>query len=86
MGRRLLKEYRLTILERDSFMCQWCGRGGRTSEWILEVDHILPRSQGGSDEAENLRTLCVPCHDIRHRGYYTGRMAKFPSRKKRRSE
>lgn len=28
----------------------------------LSVDHIVPRSKGGSDEPSNLRTLCHPCN------------------------
>ena len=27
-----------------------------------EVDHITPRSQGGTDDPENLQALCKPCH------------------------
>lgn len=27
-----------------------------------EADHIHPRHDGGGDELENLRTLCLPCH------------------------
>ena len=86
MGKTLPKEFRLSILERDNFCCVFCGKGGQTSQWILEVDHILPRSQGGGDEQSNLRTLCVRCHDIRHHGYYSGRLEKFPSRLKKRGD
>lgn len=78
--RKLPKEFRLSILERDEFKCVRCGCGGRDSKWILEIDHILPVSQGGSDDPENLRTLCVFCHDVRHHGFYTGRNRVFPSR------
>ena len=28
----------------------------------FEVDHILPVADGGTDDPENLRLLCVPCH------------------------
>jgi len=27
-----------------------------------EVDHIVPRSAGGTDDPTNLQTLCVRCH------------------------
>ena len=29
---------------------------------VMEVDHILPRSQGGSDHYENLQLLCTHCN------------------------
>jgi 5-methylcytosine-specific restriction endonuclease McrA len=28
----------------------------------LDVDHIVPRSRGGTDNIENLQTLCRNCH------------------------
>ena len=87
MGRRALpKEFRLSILERDNFLCQFCGKGGKNSPWILEVDHIIPVSMGGSDHPDNLRLLCVRCHDFRHHGFYSGRLEKFPSRLKKEGE
>jgi 5-methylcytosine-specific restriction protein A len=44
------------VLERDRQRCQLCGVHG------THVDHIKPRSAGGSDHPSNLQTLCVPCH------------------------
>jgi 5-methylcytosine-specific restriction endonuclease McrA len=32
------------------------------AEGGYEVDHILPRELGGTNELANLRTLCVGCH------------------------
>lgn len=51
---------RFTILERDEFTCRFCGR--RAPETELEVDHIYPRSKGGSDEPANLVTACRNCN------------------------
>jgi 5-methylcytosine-specific restriction endonuclease McrA len=45
---------RFDILERDSYTCRFCGK--RAPETELEVDHIMPRSKGGSDDASNLVT------------------------------
>jgi 5-methylcytosine-specific restriction endonuclease McrA len=39
----------------------WCAVCG-TAGVPLHVDHIVPRSLGGSDHPSNLRPLCVPCH------------------------
>lgn len=74
---RLSREERYAILERDNFHCVMCGSGGKTSRVILEVDHIIPRGAGGSNHPNNLRTLCVICHDIRHYGAWSGRKTMF---------
>jgi hypothetical protein len=31
----------------------------------LEVDHIIPRFKGGTDELSNLQVLCKICHNIK---------------------
>lgn len=32
--------------------------------WVLMTqDHIVPKSKGGGDEDENLRTMCAPCNE-----------------------
>ena len=46
---------------------KWCGRPGTERAYIpddakMEVDHIRPWSQGGSDELWNLQPLCKPCN------------------------
>src|SRR4030042_1465108 len=51
---------RFQILQRDDFTCQYCGR--RSPEVPLEVDHIIPRSYGGSDKRTNLITSCRDCN------------------------
>ena len=51
---------RFTILERDSFTCRFCGK--RAPETELEVDHVMPRSKGGSDDTSNLVTACRDCN------------------------
>lgn len=53
-------------LDRDSYTCQSCK--GKTKDSRLEVHHIVFRSNGGSDESENLMTLCKTCHDKVHSG------------------
>lgn len=58
---------RLAILKRDSRRCVLCGVfcGGKGQS---RVDHILPRKKYPQYalEPNNLRTLCVPCDNIRH--------------------
>jgi hypothetical protein len=51
---------RFEILKRDSFTCSYCGRSAPKVE--LEVDHVVPRARGGSDEYSNLTTACTDCN------------------------
>ncbi|MDR5802573.1 HNH endonuclease [Caballeronia sp. LZ001] len=49
------------ILLRDGGLCQVCKRAGRVA-LAAEVDHRVPRSQGGTDDDENLQSICRKCH------------------------
>ncbi len=42
--------------------CQGCGRYYGFDVRVLEVDHIRPKSDGGSDAYDNLTLLCPPCN------------------------
>lgn len=48
---------RQRVLLRDP-ICKRCHTQPST-----RADHIVPRSQGGSDEMSNLQGLCVVCHN-----------------------
>lgn len=54
------------ILNRDNYTCQYCK--GKHKDSKLEVHHIVYRSHGGSNEENNLITLCHTCHQNVHRG------------------
>ncbi|MDJ0796020.1 MAG: HNH endonuclease [Calothrix sp. MO_167.B12] len=51
------REIRQEVLERDNRQCQVCGK-----EHSAQVHHIIPRSQGGTNELSNLIVLCGRCH------------------------
>ena len=55
---------RSAILHRDNYTCQCCGK----KNCRLEVHHIKFKSNGGTDDEENLITLCEDCHKKVHRG------------------
>lgn len=38
--------------------CTYCGGTGRA----MEMDHVIPRSNGGSNEHSNLTVACVGCN------------------------
>lgn len=56
-SKNVSKEIREQIIERDHHVCRYCGSRER-----LQVHHIKYRSKGGSEEADNLITLCEWCH------------------------
>jgi hypothetical protein len=59
-GMSITKKIRFEIFKRDSFKCQYCGKSA--PEVVLQVDHIMPRKEGGTDDIENLITACVDCN------------------------
>ena len=50
------------IKERDNYLCQPCLKRGKYTP-MHAVDHILPKSQGGTDDESNLQCICKPCHN-----------------------
>lgn len=58
---RQFNAIRPAILRRDGYRCRKCG-----SRNNLHIHHIKWRSRGGSNRAENLTTLCKPCHERIH--------------------
>jgi hypothetical protein len=54
------------VLHRDGHICRHCK--GKRKDKRLEVHHIVFRTEKGSDEPENLKTLCKTCHDGVHDG------------------
>lgn len=56
----LSKRTRFEIFKRDEFTCAYCGQ--KPPQVTLEVDHIVPLVEGGSDDRENLTTACTDCN------------------------
>lgn len=52
---------RMEILKRDGFKCYYCGRTPAQNV-IIEVDHVVPVSEGGTDDPENLVAACEECN------------------------
>lgn len=50
------------ILKRDLWTCRSCGRSASKDGVCLEIDHILPRSKGGTNDPDNLQVLCKKCN------------------------
>lgn len=52
---------RMKILVRDQFKCQYCGLTVKDNA-VLQVDHIVPVSKGGTNDEYNLITSCRDCN------------------------
>ena len=56
------------ILSRDCGLCQECQRNGRLTAISLSTcitDHVVPLSKGGSNDDDNLQSLCKACDEIK---------------------
>lgn len=60
LPKRQIRFSRLNILIRDNYTCQYCGRRLKRNQ--LNLDHVLPRSQGGKTTWENVVTSCHICN------------------------
>ena len=58
--RPIPKGIRFDIFRRDLFTCQYCG--AQPPEATLEIDHILPVTEGGDNDEANLITSCEACN------------------------
>ncbi len=68
--RAISKETRAFVLDRNGFTCQMCGAvAGEPHPYDpsrktrLHIGHIVDKSQGGIDDASNLRALCSVCNE-----------------------
>ncbi|MBD2574727.1 group II intron reverse transcriptase, partial [Arthrospira platensis] len=50
------------LLKKQKGRCTWCGQFFTPSD-LIEIDHIVPRSQGGKNDYKNLQLLHRHCHD-----------------------
>lgn len=69
--RKALKGKRYNVLHRAGFKCQSCGeKPSADNDVLLEVDHIVPHSMGGSDNINNLQCLCRDCNNSKSNNYF----------------
>jgi 5-methylcytosine-specific restriction endonuclease McrA len=47
------------VLRRDKHRCMYCGKSAST------IDHVQPKSRGGSDSWENLVACCLRCNNMK---------------------
>jgi hypothetical protein len=57
---------RRLVRERAQYLCEYCHSSKEASAAQFAIDHILPRSLGGSDRLENLALACQRCNGYRY--------------------
>lgn len=58
------QQRRERILKRDGYQCQACKARGLLTA-ANQVDHIVPKADGGSDDDSSLQSMCKPWHDAK---------------------
>jgi 5-methylcytosine-specific restriction endonuclease McrA len=68
VDRPVTKQEGLQILERDQYLCQYCGLDGTASfenALAMSVDFIVPRARKGKRDPRNLVACCRSCNMIK---------------------
>lgn len=62
-------DYKNAIFKRDGFICHICGEFtdiscglNKVGSKFPSIDHVLAKSNGGSDYPTNLKTACISCN------------------------
>jgi len=61
--KRQVRFNRFNVYARDRNTCQYCGR--RHPRPDLNLDHVIPRSQGGTSVWENIVCSCHACNRLK---------------------
>jgi hypothetical protein len=51
-----------TVATRAEHRCEYCRAPEQVFNFAFEVEHIHPRSEGGTDDSENLALACESCN------------------------
>ncbi len=60
MRKPISKKLRFEVFKRDLFTCIYCG--SKPPSVVLEIDHLLPVSKGGTNSIDNLVCSCFNCN------------------------
>jgi 5-methylcytosine-specific restriction endonuclease McrA len=60
---RDVKYSRQTLFQRDKFTCGYCGEMFDRND--LTIDHIIPKSRGGTSNWNNAISCCKPCNSFK---------------------
>jgi len=57
---------RLLVRKRAKYLCEYCHSPELSNATLFTLDHLVPQSLGGSDEADNLALACHRCNSRRY--------------------
>ena len=57
---RSVRFSRKSIMQRDNYTCQYCGVKPKKED--INLDHIIPKSRGGTNSWINLVASCIYCN------------------------
>jgi hypothetical protein len=59
---KIPQKLRQEVERRAKGLCEYCRSNSAATDSPYDIDHINPKSQGGSDSAENLAFSCRGCN------------------------
>jgi len=57
---------RQSVRRRANYLCEYCHSPERICTTRFTIDHVIPKSIGGSDNADNLALACRRCNERRY--------------------
>ncbi|MGI8502654.1 MAG: HNH endonuclease [Hassallia sp.] len=54
------------VRKRANYLCEYCHSPERICTTRFTIDHLIPKSLGGSDEPDNLALACRRCNERRY--------------------
>ena len=79
---RISAKLRAKVAEESYYRCGYCLMQQIATNWLLEVEHIIPTAAGGSNDEENLWLSCTACNrykgtQVKARDPSTGRLVRL---------
>lgn len=60
------RKLRRDVLIRDAYICSYnLTHADPLLDAKCQVDHYIPKAQGGTDDMANLRAICPQCHAVK---------------------
>lgn len=68
--KRISPQRRAEVIKRAKGVCEYCRCQARYASGLYAVDHIIPKSLGGTNRLTNLAYACSSCNGHKHTKLY----------------